>query len=97
MGTFTWSDVEKGCMQKIKDYQDRLQCQQEELKHLRDKLCITETHILNTTQKKLKDHALTIKTGMLEAVIDGLDMSENVNKVIDVIYFAITNLIIASS
>ncbi|XP_076267585.1 TBC1 domain family member 31 isoform X3 [Rhynchophorus ferrugineus] len=73
-------DVEKECMQKIKDYQSRLQCQQEELTHLRDKLCNTETHILNTASRKLRNHASTLKAGVLEALVDGLDVSENVNK-----------------
>ncbi|KAF7275260.1 hypothetical protein GWI33_012029 [Rhynchophorus ferrugineus] len=73
-------DVEKECMQKIKDYQSRLQCQQEELTHLRDKLCNTETHILNTARRKLRNHGSTLKAGVLEALVDGLDVSENVNK-----------------
>ncbi|XP_030766298.1 TBC1 domain family member 31 [Sitophilus oryzae] len=75
-----WIDMEKACIQKIKDYQEALKIQQQELKEMRSQLYNKEKEIIDNAHKDFKQHTSAKNAGTMEILLDGLDLSKKLNE-----------------
>lgn len=64
----------------MKQYQQKLICQQDELKRMRQELLDHEHDIINDARQKLKNREQR-NFDVVELLADGLEMSEKINQV----------------